>query len=240
MFSRIASLKPVFTITHLELRIAKPVDLNPIEYVAKFPPGDHVMLLYEDLNYAKLIEFSYLLEGLHRKEYCIYGSYKSQAYIESLMLAKGLHVGQFKQQGLLHVEKTETLLDELVKPDLTQHKILSTLLSKVNRPFRMILGFDRERYTKNDLSEHIKLDVILQKVILKARKGLGMYGHLIGKGSILCTYAIDAVTLGNPHLIKTALKSHHQAILVPKHGIGTVLKSNDLLRRYMNSWFGLN
>jgi hypothetical protein len=84
---------------------------QPLNFVHQIEEGKHIVLFYEELEYAKMISFQFIRNGLSRRKDC---SYLSEEEIESVrreMSDSGIDVNKFMQNNLLHIYQVTSLTD---------------------------------------------------------------------------------------------------------------------------------
>ncbi|HYZ51577.1 MAG TPA: MEDS domain-containing protein [Nitrososphaeraceae archaeon] len=84
---------------------------QPLNFVHQIEEGKHIVLFYEELEYAKMISFQFIRNGLSRRKDC---SYLSEEEIESVgreMSDSGVDVKKFTKNNQLHIYQVSSLTD---------------------------------------------------------------------------------------------------------------------------------
>ena len=84
---------------------------QPLNFVHQIEQGKHIVLFYEELEYAKMISFQFIKSGLTNKKDC---SYLSEEEIESVkreMSDSGVAVKKFTKNKQLHIYQVSSLTD---------------------------------------------------------------------------------------------------------------------------------
>jgi hypothetical protein len=84
---------------------------QPLNFVHQIDEGKHIVLFYEELEYAKMISFQFIENGLVNKKDC---SYLSEEEVESAkreMADSGIDVKRFSQNNQLHIYQVSSLTD---------------------------------------------------------------------------------------------------------------------------------
>src|SRR5918911_3096418 len=84
---------------------------QPLNFVHQIEEGKHIVLFYEELEYAKMISFQFIKSGLVNEKDC---SYLSEEEIESVkreMSDSGVAVKKFTKNKQLHIYQVSSLTD---------------------------------------------------------------------------------------------------------------------------------
>lgn len=107
---------------------------QPLNFVHQIEEGKHIVLFYEELEYAKMISYQFIKSGLAHMKDC---SYLSEEEIESAkreMVDSGIDVKRFSQNNQLHIYQVSSLTD-YPRDVLTneQKDLTSALLNKPSK-----------------------------------------------------------------------------------------------------------
>ena len=82
-----------------------------MNFVDQVKEGKHIVLFYEELEYAKMISFQFIKSGLvHRKD-CSYLSEENVEAVEREMADSGIGVNKFNRNDQLHIYQVPSLTD---------------------------------------------------------------------------------------------------------------------------------
>src|SRR5919206_5001774 len=84
---------------------------QPLNFVHQIEEGKHIVLFYEELEYAKMISFQFIKSGLVNKKYCSYLSEEEVESVKREMSDSGLDVKKFTQNNQLHIYQVSSLTD---------------------------------------------------------------------------------------------------------------------------------
>jgi len=95
----------------MSIKDASALFQQPLNFVHQIEQGKHIVLFYEELEYAKMISFQFIKSGLTNKKDC---SYVSEEEIESVkreMSDSGVDVKKFTKNSQLHIYQVSSLTD---------------------------------------------------------------------------------------------------------------------------------
>lgn|SRR5574337_72362 len=193
------------------------VDTNqdPIRYIDSLKNKQHVALFYEDQEYARIIEFRFIKNGLDLGEQCIYATGEDSGSIVLKMLTYGIpmkyfQTGRLKVYQLHHTSKGHDSIMDNCRKDIG--KILSDLKS----PFRIVSRIVHDVSTIDGMSVELELECSVHKDF----EGFG--------GSLLCPYDLTRVESVTERRWETEImENHHAVIYAPSFGEGTVFLQKD-------------
>lgn len=177
----------------------------PLEFVNSLKLGRHVLLCYEEPEWARTLEFRIIENGLLDSERCVYATIEdSPAFIESQMEEYGIDVKGFKKNGLLHVHKVVSPIDN---PKRSKALGVEDVIADIQRPFRFVgrlYRLDSKKKVRDNLkTEKHRHDVVDESILF------------------VCSYNIEEM---NSELLRqwlpSAIKMHNDVIFAPKTGFG--------------------
>ncbi len=180
---------------------------NPLAFVDTVKVGKHVVLFYEELEYARMLEFRFLGNGLVKGERAIYVSNDDAAFIENEMQDSGIDVMGFNKNGML---RTVNITDSLKDGDGTTdaQKLWNKITEGVQPPFRMVAKINSVGTVDGILA---KLEV--ERYWHKTFDTLGC--------ALLCPYDVSEIEdIRRGKWIAELLRTHHGAIFAPRVGKG--------------------
>ncbi|MBM3898124.1 MAG: hypothetical protein FJ358_06350 [Thaumarchaeota archaeon] len=176
---------------------------EPSRFVDSLELGRHVLLCYEEPEWARHLEFRIIENGLLEGEHCVYVSIEdSPEFIESQMEDYGIDVKGFKKKKMLHIHKVASPID--AKSDLPT---IGDVLSKVPKPYRLV-----GRTYKLDSQKKVKANLDIEK-----------QGSFAAAKSIMfvCSYDMGDIDLDLLRLwLPSVMKKHHDVIFAPRTGFG--------------------
>jgi hypothetical protein len=82
---------------------------QPLNFVHGIEEGKHIVLFYEELEYAKMISFQFIKNGLAHHKDCSYVSEEEEEAVKREMLDNGIDVKKFTQNNQLHIYQVTSL-----------------------------------------------------------------------------------------------------------------------------------
>ena len=84
---------------------------QPLNFVHQIDQGKHIVLFYEELEYAKMISFQFIKNGLVHKKDCSYLSEEDVEAVTREMADAGIGVNKYVQDHQLHIYQVPILTD---------------------------------------------------------------------------------------------------------------------------------
>ena len=84
---------------------------QPLNFVHQIDEGKHIVLFYEELEYAKMISFQFIKNGLVHKKDCSYLSEEDVEAVTREMADAGIGVNKYVQDHQLHIYQVPILTD---------------------------------------------------------------------------------------------------------------------------------
>ncbi len=84
---------------------------QPLKFVRNVRPGNHIVLFYEEAEYARMLLFEFLKGGLIQKERCSYISEEEAESVKREMNDAGIGTHEFLNNGQLLVHQIPNLAD---------------------------------------------------------------------------------------------------------------------------------
>lgn len=86
---------------------AEKANYRPIKFLDRMERNNHIVLLYDNEEYADLVISRYLLNGLQKGESCIFFTADKPEIIEERLSAEGIDVDSYKQTNSLRIFRIE-------------------------------------------------------------------------------------------------------------------------------------
>ena len=183
----------------------------PFRYVDSIEQKQHILLLYEDPAYARLIEFRFIKNGLADGENCIYVTHEDSGYIVLQFLNYGISMQHF-QSGKLRVIQMHELCGSSAKILEKSKKDVKSILEGLLPPYRIVGRIVPDIST----IDGITIQLALEKKTHSCFEDFG--------GSIMCTYDISKIEKTKRKTwMKDLHQTHHTIIHAAQDGKGGVL-----------------
>jgi hypothetical protein len=180
---------------------AEKANYRPIKFLDRMERNNHIVLLYDNEEYADLVISRYLLNGLQKGESCIFFTADKPEIIEERLSAEGIDVDSYKQTNSLRIFRIE-------RSDADKFDALGTLkyireeaTKGMKPPYRFVGRTIMDTGSK----EGMKLGLVVEKT-----------GHEHFEefdNSQLCYYNISGIEQSKRNeWISELLKNHHHVI----------------------------
>ena len=180
---------------------AEKANYRPIKFLDKMERNNHIVLLYDNEEYADLVISRYLLNGLQKGESCIFFTADKPEIIEERLSAEGIDVDSYKQTNSLRIFRIERYdADEFDALGTLKH-IREEATKGMKPPYRFVGRTIMDTGSK----EGMKLGLVVEKT-----------GHEHFEefdNSQLCYYNISGIEQSKRNeWISELLKNHHHVI----------------------------
>jgi hypothetical protein len=177
---------------------------RPIKFLDRMERNNHIVLLYDNEEYADLVISRYLLNGLQKGESCIFFTADKPEIIEERLSGEGIDVDSYKQTNSLRIFRIERSdADKFDKFDAlgTLKHIREEATKGMKPPYRFVGRTIMDTGSK----EGMKLGLVVEKT-----------GHEHFEefdNSQLCYYNISGIEQSKRNeWISELLKNHHHVI----------------------------
>ena len=184
----------------------------PLKFVNSLDTNKHILLLYNDPEYAKRIEFQFIGNGLAKGEHCVYATEEDPAFIKEKMEEHGIKVRSFLDKGLLHIYQPLDPFSHKEGALAGTKSNLEMILKDSEPPYRMVTMLIPDTGTTEAMYVHIKIEKEFHDNFANFN------------GSMMCPYNIKKLEQNKNHdWIRELLNSHHSAIYAQSFEKGVVL-----------------
>jgi hypothetical protein len=180
---------------------AEKANYRPIKFLDRMERNNHIVLLYDNEEYADLVISRYLLNGLQKGESCIFFTADKPEIIEERLSAEGIDVDSYKQTNSLRIFRIERSDADKFDALGTLKHIREEATKGMKPPYRFVGRTIMDTGTK----EGMKLGLVVEKT-----------GHEHFEefdNSQLCYYNISGIEQSKRNeWISELLKNHHHVI----------------------------
>jgi hypothetical protein len=181
----------------------------PLKYLDSFEKKQHILLLYEDPDYARLLEFRFIKNGLVSGESCLYVTSEDPVSIVVKFLTYGIPLHYFASGKLRVIQVREVHGGQ----DLMQHckKEVSKILDSLVPPYRIVGRIVADVSTMEGMSVQMEMEKIAH----------ARFDDL--RGSIMCIFDVSKIEHSRrKRWLQELRANHHVVIYAPKFGHGGV------------------
>lgn len=180
---------------------AEKANYRPIKFLDRMERNNHIVLLYDNEEYADLVISRYLLNGLQKGESCIFFTADKPEIIEERLSAEGIDVDSYKQTNSLRIFRIERSDADKFDALGTLKHIREEATKGMKPPYRFVGRTIMDTGSK----EGMKLGLVVEKT-----------GHEHFEefdNSQLCYYDISGIEQSKrDEWIRGLLKNHHHVI----------------------------
>jgi hypothetical protein len=185
----------------------------PIRYIDSLKEKQHIALFYEDPEYARLLEFRFIKNGLDSGEDCVYATEEDTGTVVLRLLNYGIPLEHFKSKRI-RVYQTRPVLADRDMMTASCKLEISRLLQGLKTPFRIVARIVPDVSTLIGISVELELEQITHESF----ESLG--------GSIMCPYNISEIEgTKKSEWLRRLRDEHHAVIYAPKFDQGGVICS---------------
>ena len=178
---------------------------RPFKFLDHMERNKHMVLLYDSKEYAYWIISRYFLNGLQKKESCIFFSSENPKTVEWLLAKEGIDVDMYKKEQLLRAYQIET-------SDDNKHDALAKLMQirhEATKGMKPPYRFGGRTITETETKDGMRIGLNLEKT--------GHEHFLEFDCSQMCYYEISKI---EPNMrqkwISGLIKNHHYVIYASK------------------------
>jgi MEDS: MEthanogen/methylotroph, DcmR Sensory domain len=185
-----------------------PVPLRYIDSIGN--QKQHIALFYEEPEYARLIEFRFIKNGLLSGQQCIYATEEDSGSVVLRFLNYGIPLGCFlsKQLRVLQIRETCGDRNEIYKKC---KKDLESIFEGLLPPFRIVSRIVPNVGTIDGISVELELEKSTHR----------HFNDFCG--SLICPYDISKIEpTEKKNWLEELRANHHVSIYAPKFGQGGV------------------
>jgi MEDS: MEthanogen/methylotroph, DcmR Sensory domain len=162
---------------------------QPLNFVHQIEQGKHIVLFYEELEYAKMISFQFIRNGLSHRKDCSYLSEEEVQTVKRDMSDTGVDVKKFTQNNQLHIYQVPSLTDyhpggsriEEQEPAVDDTALLKNP-SKISQSDRIVLRCVYKINTQEQIKSNLKWE---HDYRFKNLKDTGT--------TVVCTYPVNDI-----------------------------------------------
>lgn len=183
---------------------------TPFRYIDELDKIQHIGLFYDDPEYARLLEFRFIKNGLLRGEQCIYATEEDSGSIVIKFLSYGIPLRYF-QSGKLRVMQMQPRCGDHKEIFDKCKKDLETIRQSLVPPFRVVSRLVPDVGTMDGILIELELE-------------RAVHCHFDDFcGSVMCPYDISKLEISKrKEWLKELREAHHVSIYAPKFGHGGV------------------
>lgn len=192
------------------------LDLDPFRYIDSIMERKHICLFYEEPEYARMIEFRFIRNGLALDEQCVYATDEDSGSVMLRMLTYGIPLKYF-QTGRLKIHQIQKVIGntEEIMDDCKRN--IGILLSGLSMPFRMVSRIVADVSTMTRMAVELELE----RITHQAFEAFG--------GSLICPYDISKIEhTRKKEWMEKLCENHHVVIYAPRFGEGSVFGCQEL------------
>lgn len=182
--------------------------MDPIKFVDSLDTQKHVVLVYEDESFGKMIQFRFINNGLLKGENCIYLTHGDPKIIKKEMDKGGIAVKEFVQNGLLQIQQISSP-EKDPKGIMTGYENIVKQITGNKKPPYRIVG----RIMPNlGIEEAMSVQITIERM---AHANFENFNS-----SVLCTYDFNEIPANDYKMwLGRLCKYHHAAIVSTNSGM---------------------
>lgn len=180
--------------------------LLPLKFIDNITGHKHIILFYEDPEYAKIIQFNFIKKGLEKGECGVYlvKTDSDSETIEREMKDFDINVEKYKKQGSLHFYQLLHLNSYYGNRTELVRQTLEKISDGCTKPIRLTGKINRVFDTEEKIRTAIKIDEYLNKNLRNFDV------------TLMCPYYVNNIEPENRgKWIKKLLDAHGSAIFAP-------------------------
>lgn len=175
----------------------------PIKFIDNIESKKHIVLFYEEPEYAKKPLFQFIKNGLKKEQHCVYAMKDDPALIKQEMLDFGIDVEKYEKKQLLHIFQTPISQDYSQQSFESFNDFYQMIMSGITLPVRVVSTFVREVHKKEAMKFELSIETDFQTNLQNF------------SGVWVCPYYLKKIESNNcGRWIVQLLKTHDSAIFI--------------------------
>jgi hypothetical protein len=158
---------------------------QPLNFVRKIKQGKHIVLFYEELEYARMILFEFIKSGLSHREQCIYISEEDVEAVKREMTDSGIETNRFTKSQLLQIHQIPALAEYSRSTQIGLQRLAQMIMhpwTNEDQPDRLVLRCIYSIKTEQQIKSNLKWEYDYRSKDLKSLRG-----------TMICTYPINNI-----------------------------------------------
>ena len=182
--------------------------VDPIKFLDSLDTKKHVVLVYDDPTFGKMIQFRFINNGLMKGESCIYLTHGDPEIIKNEMDESGIDVKEFVQKGLLHIYQISSPEKDPRGIMIGYENIVKQVTADKEPPYRIV-----GRIMPNiGIEETMAVQMAIERIAHATFENIN--------STVLCTYDFNEIPANDYKMWLGRLYSyHHAAIVSTRNGI---------------------
>jgi hypothetical protein len=157
---------------------------RPLNYLHHIKECQHIVLFYEEIEYARVISFQFIKSGLEHNKMCSYLSDEDVETVKIEMAYNGIDVNKFTMNGFLHINQFPCKTNYHPRNANIKENGLENILSNLRpgQEDRIVFNCIYNINTEEQIKSNLKWEREYRLKELKNRTT-----------SILCTYPVENI-----------------------------------------------
>ena len=176
--------------------------MDPVKFVDSLDEKKHVVLVYDDQSFGKMIQYRFINNGLMKGENCIYLTHGDPNIIKNEMDESGVDVNNFVQKDLLHILQISSPEKDPKGILVGVENIIKQATAYKKPPYRMVGRMMPNIRTAEAMSVQIAIE----------RMAHATFENL--NSTVLCTYDLNEFPANDYKMWLGRLCSYQHAAIV--------------------------
>lgn len=191
---------------------AKSAEDDVFRFIDSVHTNKHILLLYDEPEYARKIEFEFIRKGLDKGEHCVYATEEDPGMVILRMINHGMPVVDSIKKNL-HIHQTADPFDDDGGPTEGCRNSFKRILADAKPPFRIVGRIVPDVSVVDGISLELELEQDTHANFDKF------------DGSVMCVYNISEIEKSRrKEWLRALTESHHNLIYAIKQGKSGVFK----------------
>jgi len=176
--------------------------MDPIKFVDSLDTQKHVVLVYDDQSFGKMIQFRFINNGLMKGENCIYFTHEDPKIIKNEMDESGIDVKEFVQKNLLHIHQISSPEKDPAGIMIGYENIVKQATVDKKPPYRIV----------GRIMPNIGIEEVMSVQIAIERMAHTTFEKL--NSTVLCEYDFNEIPPKDHKMWLGRLCTYHHAAIV--------------------------
>lgn len=176
--------------------------MDPIKFVDSLNAHKHIVLVYDEQSFGKMIQFRFINNGLVKGENCIYFTHEDPKIIKNEMDDNGINVKEFVQKNLLHIQQISSPEKDPRGILIGYENIVKQATAGKKPPYRIVGKIIPNTWIEEAMSVQLAIERMAHATFEKFNS------------TVLCTYDFNEIPSNDYKMWLGRLYSHHHAAIV--------------------------
>jgi len=182
-----------------------------VDYIKQLSDQNHLMMLYDDKEYAQIVQNQFIIEGLKNNEKCVVFTHGNSELVKKTMREGGIDVEEYTKDNLLFICPLDTIVNDPLGIVVAFDEFYKKIMDDSKQPCRFVGRFISDVCTRKGIEQ----ELLLEKTF---HDNFNSYNC-----SFMCPYGIEDIESDHRNNWIKKLSDHHHKLVYatsPESAVG--------------------